>query len=393
MSRPPSSRATPTVVWSRPSQAIDGRPHILHISPGFGVGGAEARTCRLINHFAHRFRHTILSLSGDLACAARLEKDLPVALEPGGARAPNPLHRARDISRALARHAPDLLITYNWGAIEWAAVNRLRNHLPHIHIEDGFGSDEARRRKLRRAWFRRFALARCDALIVPSQTLRDIATREWRVPEARLKFIPNGVDLTRFQPVRRDDCVDVTIIGTLAALRPEKNIARLLRAFAALHDSPPVRLLIAGEGEERSALEALAESLGIKDRVRFLGFSSDASRFLRGLDIFALTSDTEQLPTTVIEAMASGLPVAGVAVGDLQHMVCEINRPLIVPRDDGAGLTAALRRLVSEPALRRVIGEGNRQQAIIRFGEAGMFHAHERLYRSTCRSLERRTGE
>lgn len=388
------SATWPTTISTLRPPAIGGRPpHILHVCPSFGIGGAETRTSRLINHFADRFRHTILSLSGDLACADRLDPGLAIKVEAAGRGGRQPVSRMRDISARLRALAPDLLITYNWGSIEWAAVNRICKYAPHVHIEDGFGPGEILRCKARRSWFRRWALARSHALIVPSTTLHDIARREWGMRDSRLVLITNGIDMAQFTPPRPDGNGSVIVIGTIAALRPEKNIARLLRTFVALGPDLPVRLLIAGDGGERAALEALARSLDVDQRVRFLGPTSEAERFLRGLDIFAITSDTEQLPTTVIEAMASGLPIAGIAVGDVARMVCEANRPLIVAREDEAGLTAAMRRLATEPALRRVIGEASRREAESRFGEAAMLEAHERLYRSARRPTDRHPAE
>ena len=150
-----------------------------------------------------------------------------------------------------------------------------------------------------------------------------------------------------------------------------------MRAFARL---PAGRLVIVGDGPERSPLEALAGSLGVSDRVRFAGHHQDTSSFYARFDIFALASDTEQMPLSVIEAMASGLPVVSTAVGDVPVMVATQNQPFITALDDAA-LTAALATLVNNPDTRRAIGLANLAKAQRDFDQAAMFDAHGALWR------------
>ena len=126
------------------------------------------------------------------------------------------------------------------------------------------------------------------------------------------------------------------MIGTVAALRPEKNLARLLRAFRLVADVMPARLVIAGDGPERPGLEQLTRDLGLSGLVRFTGHLDDPAALYRTLDIFALSSDTEQMPLSVIEAMASGLPVAATAVGDVAAMLAAENQAFVTPLEDAA---------------------------------------------------------
>ena len=119
------------------------------------------------------------------------------------------------------------------------------------------------------------------------------------------------------------------MIGTVAPLRPEKNIGRLLRAFAVLECSRPLRLVVAGDGGERGSLERLAAGLGIADRVIFTGQVAPES-VLGTFDIFAMSSDTEQMPNALLEAMAASRAIAAVDVGDVKSIVCEDNREFIV---------------------------------------------------------------
>ena len=197
----------------------------------------------------------------------------------------------------------------------------------HVHIEDGFGPEERDRQTPRRVLIRRLVLAR-STVVLPSRNLQRIATTIWRLPPARVRYIPNGIDLERFAAARtrRRAANTPPVIGTVAALRAEKNLARLLRAFAAVDQ--PARLVIVGDGPERPALEAWRASLGLAERVEFAGHIDDPAPIYAGFDVFALSSDTEQMPLSVIEAMAAGLPVATTDVGDVRAMLAARTRRL-----------------------------------------------------------------
>jgi glycosyltransferase involved in cell wall biosynthesis len=278
---------------------------------------------------------------------------------------------------ALRSIAPDVLMTSNWGSIEWALAAQGLG-LRHVHTEDGFGPEERDRQLLRRVLIRRVALRRAEVM-VPSTTLWRIATEKWRLAEARLHRIPNGIDLSRFTPRRAGPRPDgAVVIGTVAALRPEKNLSRLLRAFHALPATLRARLVIVGDGPERPALEALAAELGLEGRVLFTGAVEDPAPLYAEFDIFALSSDTEQMPLSVLEAMAAGLPVAATDVGDVRAMLAPANAPHVV-RGDHAALGEALQRLAQDPAQRAWLGAANRAVAEREFDEVRMFRAHGAL--------------
>ena len=266
-------------------------------------------------------------------------------------------------------------MTCNWGAIEFA----LANIVPvtrHLHVVDGFGPEERAIQLPRRVLLRRIAL-RSTPVVVPSRNLFRIASEIWKLPPKVMRYVPNGVDLARFATDGTRRGAGEPVIGTVAALRPEKNISRLLRAFAML---PAGRLVIIGDGPERPALEALAGSLGVADRVQFAGYHQDTPAFYAQFDIFALSSDTEQMPLSVIEAMASGLPVVSTAVGDVRLMVAAENAEFIVPLDEVA-LAGALAALSGDREARRRLGQANLAQAQCYFDQAAMFAAHGALWR------------
>jgi glycosyltransferase involved in cell wall biosynthesis len=355
--------------------------HLLHVFPSFGIGGVPLRMVGVINHFGKRFRHTVIALDNNFEAARGFAGDLHPMLRPVQGRKGGALYGVLNAALALRTLRPDLLVTYNWGAIEWAMANRLVSVSRHVHIEAGFSQHEADGQIRRRVLFRRWALARCAQVVVPSRGLEDLARRVWRLPSERVTYVPNGVDVVRFASPARDIVPGFArrpnelVIGTVAPLRPEKNVGRLLRVFATLDRAIVVRLVVAGDGLERRALERLAGELGIADRVIFTGQVAPEA-VLGTFDIFALSSDTEQMPNALLEAMAASRAVAAVNVGDVKRIVCEDNRAFIVARDDGPAFAAAITQLLHDPEKRRALGLKNRDRVVAAFSQERMFAAY-----------------
>lgn len=354
-------------------------PLLLHVYATFAVGGPQVRFAALANHLGPRFRHAVVAMDGNTASRTLLAPNLDLSFPDITIRKGDTLGNLRRFRAALRDLKPDALVTSNWGSIEWAAANLLPL-TRHIHVEDGFGPEEQDRQLPRRVLARRLLLRRA-AIAVPSRRLWRIARETWRIPPARLHYIPNGIDLARFAPAP-PTAPEIPVIGTVAALRPEKNLARLLRAFATLRAQTPCRLVIAGDGPSRPSLLDLATQLGIADAVTFPGHVTDTPALYAGFDVFALSSDTEQMPLSVIEAMAAGLPVAATDVGDVRTMLAPANTPFVVAKDDAA-LAQALAQLLAQPTLRTTIGHANRAAAEATFDQATMFNAWARLYDGT----------
>jgi L-malate glycosyltransferase len=366
--------------------------HILHLHSVFDLGGQQSRAVKLMNHFGDMAEHVVLtSVPGALGARDAIDKGIKVEF-PGDA-APA-LHGKPNMRRyfALAKYMKrfSLVLSYNWGAMDGVMAHTLlgRRHdlRPLIHHEDGFGEDEADTLNWKRNWFRTIALQRSEALVVPSKTLEKIAFGQWHQPADKIVRFPNGIDVKRYSKTcqrgafpgfikRKDDVV----VGTVAGLRVVKNIPRLVRAVAAA--GPNVRLAVAGEGPEREAIAAEAARLGISDRLMMPGFLRDPARFVGLFDIFALSSDSEQYPISLVEAMAAGCAIAATDVGDVHDMVAGPNKPYIVPRDDNA-LAAAIKTLAQDGQLREMLGKKNRDKAYIEFDEVNMFARYRQLYGS-----------
>jgi glycosyltransferase involved in cell wall biosynthesis len=172
---------------------------------------------------------------------------------------------------------------------------------------------------------------------------------------------------------------DELLIGTVAALRTEKNLVRLIDAFAKLPIDMPARLVIVGDGVERQKLEQHAVGLGLGSDVLFTGTMARPEDVLGAFDVFALSSDTEQMPFSILEAMAAGLPIAAVDVGDVKEMVAPANRAFVVPQN-AERLALAIATLLHSPKARRQIGAQNRAHVRHHYGQALMFQRYAALF-------------
>jgi len=319
-----------------------------------------------------------MAMDNAFDCKDRLAPGLDVTLYPLSYSKGKTLRNLRQFRGLLRTLHPDVLVTHNWGSIEWGMAN-WPGIVRHIHIEDGFGPEEVDRQLLRRTLMRRAVLRR-STVVVASRKLQRIATEVWKLAPNTVQFIPNGVDCDRFARPNSSalPSTGVPTIGTVAALRREKNLPRLLLAFQRVRKGRPCHLAIAGDGPERPALEAQVDSLGLRDDVTFLGFRTDTERVYAGLQVFALSSDTEQMPLSVIEAMAAGLPVASTDVGDVREMVSAENRNF-VRGHDVEDLAKSLDALIDASCGAR-IGALNQAAARKNFSQEHMFATYEALF-------------
>jgi glycosyltransferase involved in cell wall biosynthesis len=364
----------------------------LHLHSSFDAGGKELRSARLINAFGKGIAHTIVSAEPG-AYGALTAIDAGIDVSPPGdfpalAGKPTP-GRLRRLAQAMAGF--DLVLTYNWGAMDAVMAHTVFGQFyglpPLVHHEDGFNEDEAAGLKTSRNWYRRIALGRAAALIVPSLRLEGIALGAWQQPRARVRRIVNGIDTAAYRRKKqaRADSLPRIVkhpgekwLGTLAGLRAVKNLPRLVRAFAGLPDE--WQLVIVGEGPEREAIRAEAMRLGVAHRVHLPGFVAEPARAVALFDLFALSSDSEQFPISVVEAMAGGLAVVSPAVGDVAAMLAEENRGYLPSPGDEAALARNLSLLAADAALRDAVGAANQRKARAEYDERTMVSAYRMAY-------------
>ena len=363
--------------------------HILHLHSTFALGGKEARAVRLMNAFGDRARHTIVSgmpdqLDARAAIAAGIKYEI--------AQNPPPLTGKPSVARfeAIARYMRrfDLVLTYNWGAIDGVMARRVfaKGMPPIVHHEDGFNADEANGLKPQRNIYRRFALGAAHALVVPSHTLEKIALKTWHQARDKVQRIPNGIAVARYAAKPDPRAIPgfkrkpgEIVVGTLAGLREVKDLPALVRAVGGM--SSRARLVIVGEGPERAKIEATAELMGIADRVHLPGFLPEPHRFVGLFDIMALSSKSEQFPIAVVEGMAAGLPIVAPAIGDIPLMVVQENVAYLPLTRDEVRLRDMLQSVASaKPEGRAWLGALNRAKAVAEYDEEAMIARYAALY-------------
>ena len=367
---------------------------VLHLHSSFDLGGKEARCVQIINALGMGVAHTIVSgVPGAMAAARRIVPG--IAWDAGSAfpalqGKPTP---SRLMALARAMRGYDLVLTYNFGAMDAVLAHTLFGALlglpPLVHHEDGFNADEAARLRPARNWYRRIALGRASAVVVPSARLEEIALSVWQQPREKVHKVANGIATAAYTGKPRADALPRVIkregelwLGTLAGLRGVKNLPRLVRAFAGL--PAPWQLVILGEGPEREAIRAEAVRLEIGHRVHLPGHAGAPAKVVGLFDLFALSSDSEQFPISVVEAMAAGLAVVSTDVGDVRAMVSAENRPFITALGDEAALAEALVKLAGDADLRGAVGAANRALAVAKYDEASMVERYRAIYGAAC---------
>lgn len=284
----------------------------------------------------------------------------------------------------LKRAQPHILHTHAWGTLcEGLIAARLAGIPAVIHGEHG--TLQTRKYQL---WVQRRAWARTDRLLAVSACLADRIAAIVDVPRAGIQVIRNGVDADRFKAPKRAEArlslgmpADVLAVGTVGRLVDVKDHRTLLDACAILmSQNIRFRCLIAGEGPLRAALEAQITALGLNRHVQLLGHRHDIERVLAGLDILVLTSKSEGLPNTVLEAMAAGVAVVSTRNGGADELIEDGRSGVLIEPQSPIALARALAALERDREYRAQIAAAGRSRAEREFSLQSMVAAYERLY-------------
>ncbi|NUM34528.1 MAG: glycosyltransferase family 4 protein [Candidatus Brocadiae bacterium] len=357
--------------------------HLLHIFHTFDTGGSSVRTCQIINDLGEEYYHTILAMNQNYGAKGHLKsQDNVEYIYDDCFQKPISFFSRLSLFRVwLKKLHPHLMITSNWGAIEWGIANFLFPLCPHIHTEDGFNPDEMEKQKTRRVLIRHSFL-KSSVVVLPSHTLEAIALDIWKIPTKNILYIPNGIEWEHFYLPDIFTKPEEIIIGTVCSLRKIKNIFRLVKAFSSLPKEIGAKLWIIGDGEDRENVEKAAKDLCLAEQVCFWGHQDNPAPFYKKMKIFALSSDSEQMPISLLEAMAAGCAVISTDVGDVKNMLPEENKRFLVNRYNEVEYAEKLRELVENPELCRKLGKSNQEKCYQEYRKESMIKNYSNLYQS-----------
>jgi sugar transferase (PEP-CTERM/EpsH1 system associated) len=383
---------------------MQGVPLVAHVIFRLDVGGLENGLVNLINRIPpQRFRHAIVSLTDHSAFRQRIQRDdVPVfSLNKPSGNSPVTLYK---LWRLLKRLRPDIVHTRNLAALEGTLPAALTGVPVRIHGEHGRDAEDLDGTNTRRQLVRRLFKPFVHQYITVSRDLESYLRQKIGVPPSRISQIYNGVDSERFHPAgeRREEvpCAGFAgtgdfVIGTVGRMQDVKDQLTLARAFVRLTEGIPgaeqrLRLVMIGEGPLRERVRVLLANAGVEQFAWLPGERNDVPRMMRSFDLFVLPSLAEGISNTILEAMASGLPVLATAVGGNPELLEPGVTGTLVPRNDPESMAHAMRAYVESTELCRRQGSEARRTVERRFGMEAMVNAYMAVYDSMLARTTRR---
>lgn len=339
---------------------------LIHIVRDFSHGGMENGVANLINHHdPERVQGTIYVLAQADGFVHRVHDQRRV--EVFNRCQGNDPWVVWQLARQLRQAQPNIVHTHGWGTLVEGGVAAKLARVP-VWVHGEHGTMETRRRNI---WVQRHMWRWADQLLSVSENHRQALAQTIGVPAARIQVIPNGVALDRFQEQATAMAwrkpfgipADHVVIGSVGRLVGVKQYHHLITALAELiHRQMPVSGILIGDGPLRMALQEQAQALGMADRVHFLGRRDDVPSLLPLLDIFVLTSRSGGMSNTILEAMATGLPIVATAVGGTPELVVEGETGVLVPLGELQVLVDALTSLLVDAGQRGRMGRQARHR-------------------------------
>jgi sugar transferase (PEP-CTERM/EpsH1 system associated) len=379
--------------------AADHRPLIVHVLFRFDYGGLENGVVNVINGLPEgEFRHAVVALTEATAFASRLERaDVGVyALNKRPGNDPATLLRLYRLLRGLR---PTVVHTRNLAALEGAVVARLAGAPSRVHGEHGWDVHDPEGRSRKYRTLRRLLSPAIQRFVAVSVELEEWLVNVVGIPREKVLRICNGVDTRRFRPSSGEartllpterfgpGCV---VVGSVTRFSAIKDPLNLVQAFVAARRDPAgaaLRLVMLGDGALRADAERLLQEAGLARDAWLPGSRDDVAPLLRELDVFVLGSTREGISNTVLEAMATGLPVIASATGgNLELLENGVSGRLVAPREPRA-LAQALLAYTRDPALRAAHGAAARARAEQHYSLTHMIAAYQSLYQSQCSAV------
>ncbi|WP_326540111.1 TIGR03088 family PEP-CTERM/XrtA system glycosyltransferase [Pseudorhodoferax sp.] len=369
-------------------------PLIAHVVYRFDTGGLENGVVNLIDRLTG-WRHVVIALTEAVpAFCSRVQRgdvEFVSLHQPPG----QGWHSYPAFLHELRRLRPQVVHTRNLAALEMQVPAWWAGMPVRIHGEHGRDQTDPDGTRRKYQWMRRAYRPFVQHYVALSRDLGQYLTGPVGVPAARVSQIYNGVDVDRFaaagvrQPV--PGCPfegeGLCLAGTVGRMQTVKAQPLLAQAFVqALRQQPALRrslrLVLVGEGPLRAECEAVLQAGGVRELAWLPGERSDVPAVMRGLDFFVLPSLAEGISNTILEAMASGLPVVATDVGGNADLVADGLTGQIVPAGDVPALAQALQRWATDPARRQAAGLAGRARVEQRFSLQAMVAAYGGLYRS-----------
>lgn len=373
------------------ARADDQRPLVMHVLFSLDVGGLENGVVNLINRMPSAlFRHSVVALTHcEPTFCRRVQRDdvqfISLQKPPGHAVRLYP-----QLFRLFRNAQPAIVHTRNLAALETLLPAALAGITNRVHGEHGWDSFDREGTSQKYRLVRKLYSPLVSRYVALSGQIEHYLTDRVGIAPARVSRICNGVDTVRFRPATGRQRLDGTpfddaegvVIGTVGRLQAVKDQVTLVRAVALArpHCTNPLRLIIAGDGPLRAEVESEIAAAGLGDITWLAGTRSDVPEVMRALDIFVLPSRSEGISNTILEAMASGLPVVATDVGGNAELVAEGETGMLVPAQDPQAMAHALLRYTADAALRQSHGAAGRHRAEAEFSLDGMVERYGRLY-------------
>jgi sugar transferase (PEP-CTERM/EpsH1 system associated) len=380
----------PVITTSKAAGPATPAIRIAHVVDVLALAGMEYGVVKLVNRLdPARFRSMIVCMRHRREeVDALLSPDVPVfemRKDPG--------RNWRVIGRLAERFRAervDIVHSHNWSTFLYAVAAARWAGVP-VAIHGEHGKDDTIRRPLR-IFASRVLSSAVDRVCAVSRDLAEEVVRDWRVPPARVAWIPNGVDLDAYGGREGAGAIraelglsegDLVLMNT-GGFRAVKDHATLLRAFALVRSAEPrARLLLVGQGsaeQPRGGLDRQAAALGVEDSVRFAGVRTDVPRLLRAADVYVNSSRYEGMSNTILEAMAAGAPGVATGVGGNPDLVQDGVTGFLVPSGDPEAMARRILELFRDGALRARMGAAGRARMEAVHSMPAMIRAYGDLY-------------